>query len=81
MINAGIKPGATAILRYQNVADSGDIVALILGGEASLKRVFIFDNHIIIHSENPAYPQITIPAADAGQVVIAGRLLLVITEY
>lgn len=59
MIGAGIHNGDFALLRevvspLDEVA-SGDIVAAVIGTDATLKRVFFEDHSIILKAENPAF--------------------------
>ena len=56
MRNAGILDGDVAIVRRQQHADSGDIVVVMIGEEATLKRFFPEANRVRLQAENPAYP-------------------------
>ena len=56
MLNAGILDGDTAIVRRQQHADDGDIVVVLIGEEATLKRFFLEANRVRLQAENPAYP-------------------------
>ncbi len=73
MIGAGIRHGDTVLVRQQPLAETGDIVVAVLGGEATVKRLHLRDGAIALRPENPAYQSIMIdPENDlriAGKVV------------
>ena len=56
MINAGIQSGDLVLIRLQNYAENGQIVACrVNGDEATLKRFREQDDSVILLPENPAY--------------------------
>ena len=59
MIGAHIKHGDYVILRKQDDAQDGEIVAALLGEEVTLKRLRKRKGEILLVPENPAYKQIT----------------------
>jgi len=71
MTGARIEEGDLLLIRKQNEVENGEIAAVIIGDEAYLKRVYRNGDTLILHSENPAYPPILVPPADAK---IVGRL-------
>jgi repressor LexA len=58
MIGAGIFDGDTVVVRRQDAADSGDIVAVLVPGpaedEATVKRLRLEGDRIMLVPENPA---------------------------
>ncbi len=56
MIDAGIFDGDIAVLRSGPDFSDGDIAAVVLEDEATLKRVFKTKRGLRLHAENPAYP-------------------------
>lgn len=60
MINARIFDGDIVYIRQQDTVENGEIAAVLNDdGEATLKRVRIFDDHISLEPENPMYkPQV-----------------------
>jgi repressor LexA len=58
MINAAIADGDWVVVRQQNVADNGDIVAALLDGEATVKTFKRADDHVWLMPHNPAYTPI-----------------------
>ena len=65
MINAGICPGALVLLRRQDTAENGQIVACLVDGEdATLKRFRVQRDMVILQPENPAYEPRIVPLRD-----------------
>lgn len=55
MINARIFDGDIVYIRQQDTVENGEIAAILIDGEATLKRVRLFPDHIILEPENPMY--------------------------
>lgn len=56
----------------------GDVVAIhsqpmVENGEATLKRVFLFDDHIELRAENPTFPTILRIGEDMNTITIEGK--------
>lgn len=65
MINAGICPNDLVIIRYQNYAENGQIVACRVNGEeATLKRFKKQGDSVILLPENPNYDPIVVNCSD-----------------
>ena len=73
MIEAAICDGDTVVVRHQQVADNGDIVAAMIDGEATVKVFQRTGGHIELVPRNPAYD--VIPGDDA---VILGKVVTVL---
>ncbi|MEU6341098.1 transcriptional repressor LexA [Streptomyces sp. NPDC046977] len=76
MIGAAICDGDWVTVRRQPTAENGDIVAAMLDGEATVKRLKQEDGHVWLLPENPAYAPI--PGENAtvlGKVVAVLRTL------
>ncbi|MCR4401073.1 MAG: repressor LexA, partial [Syntrophomonadaceae bacterium] len=57
-------------VRAQPTAENGEIVVALLGGEATVKRLYRRDGHVELRPENPAMAPIITPAVDVvGKVV------------
>jgi len=80
MIGANILDGDKAILRKQESADSGDIVAAIIDGEITLKRFKIKANKAFLFPENEEFQPIEIFGGDIP-VHILGKLVAVVRKY
>lgn len=76
MINAGINDGDTVIIRMGSTARSGDIVAAIIGDEATVKRLELSSGRVTLHPENPAYEDI-----DGAECHIIGRVCALYREF
>ena len=55
MINARIFDGDIVYIRQQDTVENGEIAAVLIDNEATLKRVRLFDDHISLEPENPMY--------------------------
>jgi repressor LexA len=79
MINAGILDGDYVVIRRTDAANSGDIVvALVMGEEATLKRLRRKGASIALEAANPAY-ETRIFGPD--QVAVQGKLVGLIRRY
>lgn len=84
MIGAGIMSGDLALIRMQNYADPGNIVACrVNGDEATLKRFKQQGNTVLLLPENPLYEPYVIPASDfdTGYAQILGVLVETKRKY
>jgi repressor LexA len=75
MIDAAICDGDWVVVRQQNVADNGDIVAAMIDGEATVKTFKRRDGHVWLLPHNPAFDPI--PGDDA---VVLGKVVTVIRK-
>lgn len=55
MINARIFDGDIVYIRQQPTVLDGQIAAVLIDSEATLKRVRLFEDHIVLEPENPKY--------------------------
>jgi repressor LexA len=79
MIQAGILDGDYVVIRRTNAANSGEIVvALVMGEEATLKRLRKKGASIALEAANPAY-ETRIFGPD--QVAVQGKLVGLIRRY
>jgi repressor LexA len=70
MTGAGIFSGDLALVRMQNHASNGDIVAALIENEATIKRFFRRANGVVLQPENPKYKESSFPMVDIlGKVV------------
>ena len=74
MINARIFDGDIVYIRQQDEVESGEIAAVLIDGtEATLKRVRIFEDHIILEPENPMYKPLVFWGEEMNRVRIIGK--------
>ena len=71
MKNADIDDGDLVLLRQDLDPKSGDIIAVAIDGEATLKRLMKMRNAIILLPENPEYEEIYINEQDVNLLGIA----------
>ncbi|MBW6462607.1 MAG: transcriptional repressor LexA [Bacillota bacterium] len=70
MINAGINDGDYVYIRQQNTADDGEIVAVLLEDEATVKRFYRDGGSYRLQPENDAYEPIITSSVDIlGKVI------------
>lgn len=74
MINARIFDGDIVYIRRQDTVENGDIAAVLNGdGEATLKRVRLFDDHIALEPENPLYKPMVYWGEEMNTIHIIGK--------
>ena len=73
MINARIFDGDIVYVRQQATVDNGQIAAVLIDGEATLKRVQIYEDHISLEPENPQYRPLVYWGEDMNTVHILGK--------
>ncbi|HXL92252.1 MAG TPA: transcriptional repressor LexA [Streptosporangiaceae bacterium] len=73
MINAAIADGDWVVIRQQQVAENGDIVAALLDNEATVKTFKRSDGHVWLIPHNPAYTPIL-----GDEASILGRVVAVL---
>lgn len=72
MINARIFDGDIVYIRQQDSADNGQIAAVLIDGEATLKRIRLFEDHISLEPENPQYRPIVLWGEEMNTARILG---------
>lgn len=72
MIGAAICDGDWVVIRQQNVADNGDIVAAMIDGEATVKTFKRDDGHVWLLPHNPVFDPIP-----GDRAVILGKVVTV----
>ncbi len=75
MVDAAICDGDWVVVRQQNVADNGDIVAAMIDGEATVKTFKRTRGQVWLMPHNPAYDPI--PGNDAA---VLGKVVTVIRK-
>ena len=73
MINARIFDGDIVYIRKQDIVENGEIGAVLIDDEATLKRVRLFDDHISLEPENPQYRPIVYWGDEMNSVHIIGK--------
>jgi len=78
MVGAHIMEGDFVIIRAQQTADDGDLVAALLGDEATVKRLRLHDGSAVLAPENPAYCPIAMGERDCRLI---GRVIALVRGY
>lgn len=73
MINARIFDGDIVCIRQQPEVENGEIAAVLIDDEATLKRVKRFEDHIVLEPENPLYRPIVFWGEEMESVHIMGK--------
>lgn len=73
MINARIFDGDIVYIRQQEAVDNGEIAAVLIDGEATLKRVRLYQDRIILEPENPMYDPFVYRGEEMNTVRILGK--------
>jgi len=77
MTGARILDGDIVFIRSQNAVDNGEIAAVIIGDEATLKRVYYYpdDEKLILSAENPKYAPLVYVGEELSQIKIIGKAI------
>ncbi|MFQ9667111.1 MAG: LexA family protein [Faecalibacterium prausnitzii] len=73
MTGAGIHDGDTVFIRIQPEVENGEIAAVRIGEEATLKRVYLHPDYIELRPENSAFESIIRRKEDMNDVQIEGK--------
>ncbi len=75
MINAGIHDGDIVFVRKQPTVDNHDVAVVLIGDEATLKRVFYYPEQqkLVLQAENPDYEPFVYVGEELQNVQILGK--------
>ena len=79
MIDADIHDGDVALFKQQPMVENGEIGAVVIDNEATLKKIYITDDSLILNPCNPDYEPIVVK--EDKDTYIAGKLIGVIHKY
>ena len=68
-----IHDGDLVAIRSQKTVETGEIAAVRIGEEVTLKHVYLHDNFIELRPENPAFESIILTKEEMNTVVIEGK--------
>lgn len=77
MVNASIQSGDIAYIRKQDNLENGEIGAVLVDGEATLKRFYKEDGVVTLVSENPKYRPMVYTN---GDMKILGKLVALLKQ-
>lgn len=73
MINARIFDGDVVFIREQPTVNNGEIAAVAIENEVTLKRVYLYDNRLELRPENPTYPVLNYEGEQLDSIRIIGK--------
>jgi len=81
MKDAGILPGDIAVMNRQNEVADGEIAAVLLNDEATLKHFYRPGGAVILRAANRAFPDIVIRNDERYSVKIPGKYVGLIRDH
>jgi len=78
MTGEGIRPRDLVVIRRQQTANHGDLVAVLVDEEATVKRIHFSGENIRLMPANPAYEPIEV-RRDGAQII--GRVIGLLRDY
>ncbi|WP_294403096.1 S24 family peptidase [uncultured Ruminococcus sp.] len=82
MINADIHDGDVVFIRSQSMVENGEIAAVIIEDEATLKRVYYDreNNRLQLIAENPRYTPLVYTGEELNYIRILGKAVTLMRE-
>ena len=80
MINARIFDGDIVYIRQQPDVENGEIAAVLIGDEATLKKVYKYPNRLELRAENPTMKPMEYEGAEIDNVRILGKAVYFISK-
>lgn len=75
MIGARIYDGDLVFIREQPEVENGEIAAVAIGDEATLKRVYRYGDTLSLRAENPAYKEMVFTGKELNNIRILGKAI------
>lgn len=73
MINVRIFDGDIVYIRQQPDVENGEIAAVCIDDEATLKRVYKYPNRLELRPENPTFPVLNYEGSELENIRIIGK--------
>lgn len=73
MINARIHDGDIVYIRLQEQVENGEIAAVYVDGETTLKRVYLSPGKLVLQAENPKYAPLVYAGQELENIRIIGK--------
>lgn len=82
MINARIYDGDVVFVREQSIVNNGEIAAVVIGDEATLKRWYYYPEKqkLILNPENPAYEPLVYVGEELNEIRCLGKAVSFISK-
>lgn len=68
-----VKDGDVVAVRRTPVVENGEIAAVRIDDEATLKHVYHYPDRLVLQPENPAFPPIVLVGEEINRAVIEGK--------
>lgn len=75
MVGARIYDGDIVFIRQQPIVENGEIAAVAIDDEATLKRFYKYDELIVLRPENPEYKEMQFKPDDGRAIKILGKAI------
>lgn len=77
MTGARIYDGDIVFIRKQEMVNNGEIAAVIIGDDATLKRVYYYPEQrkLVLQAENPAYEPFVFVGDELDEITILGKAI------
>ena len=72
MIGAGIKDGDTVYIRQQSIVENGQIAAVCIDEDTTLKKVYLYPDMLVLRPCNDAFPEIVLHKEEMNSAQILG---------
>ena len=79
MIDAGINDGDIALIIRDTCIDDGDIYAVMIDGNATLKKIYCNEDSYTLQPCNSKYPPMVIKESDNPYII--GKLSGIVRKY
>lgn len=76
MINARIFDGDVVFIRKQPTVNNGEVAAVRIGDEVTLKRIYVYDNRVELRAENPLYQPMNYEGYQLDEIEILGKAVM-----
>lgn len=73
MVNARIFDGDLVFIKRQSTVENGEIAAVLIDDEATLKRFYNYRDMVILRPENPKYDELIFRKQDLVNITILGK--------
>lgn len=78
MTGAGIRNGDIAVIKRKSCVENGEIAAVLIDQEATLKRVYLSSNSLVLKADNPSFGDLEYTPDKSDVIIILGRYLGII---
>ena len=75
MINARIFDGDVVYIKAQPDVENGEIAAVLINNEATLKRVYYYEHRLELRPENPLFPVLNYDDSNRDEIRVIGKAI------